>query len=101
MARHIHLIENYRPRLLEARPTILAVDPGQSRNDRTGLSYLMGQYEVRFFNHGDYTMGSDHFHAENDDVAIRYTARLLKSPFGKGHEIWDGERLVHRELYHK
>ena len=61
----------------------------------------MALYEVRFFNHGDHTIGSDRFHAENDDVAKRYTASMLQSPFGHGHEIWDGERLVHRELYVK
>lgn len=59
----------------------------------------MAQYEVRFFNHGDHPVGSASFHADNDDIAKRYALRLLSSPFGKGHEIWDGDRLVHREIY--
>lgn len=59
----------------------------------------MAQYQVRFFNHGNHTIGSDHFHADDDDTAKRYALRLLASPFGKGHEIWEGERMVHREIY--
>lgn len=59
----------------------------------------MGLYKLRYFNHGDFTVGTDHFRAGSDDEAIRYARDMLKTPFGRGHEIWDGERLVHRELY--
>jgi hypothetical protein len=59
----------------------------------------MAQYEIRFFNHGDLAIGTDHFRAEGDDLAICFAARLLRNPFGRAHEFWDGERLVHREMY--
>jgi hypothetical protein len=59
----------------------------------------MALYQVRFFNHGDHTVGSDSIRAESDEVAIRYAKRMLQTPFGKGYEIWDGERLVHREVF--
>ena len=61
----------------------------------------MAKYLVRFFNHGDHTVGSVSFDAENDDHAQHYAAQVLKSPFGHGHEIWEGERLVHRHVYEK
>ena len=56
-------------------------------------------YQVRFFNHGDHTVGSDSLRAADDDDAIRRARIRFTSPFGRGHEIWDGERLVHREIY--
>ena len=59
------------------------------------------QYEVRFFNHGGYTVGTAYVRAESDEEAIRYALRVLQNPFGRGHEIWQGERLVHREMYAK
>ena len=59
------------------------------------------QYEVRFFNHGGHTIGTAYILADDDDDARRYALRVLQSPFGRGHEIWQGERLVHREMYLK
>ena len=61
----------------------------------------MALYKLRFFNHGDHTVGTDHFRAENDEEAKRHARDMLKTPFGRGHEIWDGERLVHREVYER
>ena len=59
----------------------------------------MVQYEIRFFNYSDLVIGTDHFRAETDDIAKGFAARIFRNPFGRGHELWDGERLVHRELY--
>ena len=58
-------------------------------------------YQVRFFNHGDHTVGSDTLRAASDEDAILRARIRFTSPFGRGHEIWDGERLVHREIYGK
>jgi hypothetical protein len=59
----------------------------------------MARYEVRYFNHGNHLCGSQPFEAENDIAAIRHCKEKLKSPFGKGHEIWQDERFVYRESY--
>ena len=59
----------------------------------------MGKYKVRFFNHGDHTVGSVSLDADTDANAQHYAAQILRSPFGRGHEIWEGDRLVHREIY--
>ena len=58
-------------------------------------------YQVRFFNHGDHTVGSDTLRAASDDDAILRARIRFTSPFGRGHESCDGERLVHREIYGK
>ena len=61
----------------------------------------MAEYKVRFFNHGNHTVGSVSFNADTDANAQHYAAQVLRSPFGRGHEIWEAERLVHREVYEK
>ena len=61
----------------------------------------MAKYRVRFFNHGNHTIGSVSFDADTDANAQHYAAQTLKSPVGHGHEIWEGERLVHRDVYER
>jgi hypothetical protein len=59
----------------------------------------MALYEARFLTHGNEVFGREQFEAEHDDAARDYTNRVLRTPVGKGHEIWHGDRLVHREIY--
>ena len=56
-------------------------------------------YEARFFTHGGQAFGSAKFEADHDDDAKEYANQRLRSGIGKGHEIWQGDRLVHREIY--
>ena len=59
----------------------------------------MALYEARFIDHMDGVFSTQQFSAEHDQAAKDYANRVLKTRFGKGHEIWDGGRLVHREIY--
>jgi hypothetical protein len=59
----------------------------------------MPLYSAHFLSHTDETLGVQHYQAADDDTAIRYASDVLRSPWGKGHEIWQGDRLVHREVY--
>ena len=59
----------------------------------------MGKYFVHFMTHGGKVFGSERFAAGDDQSAVEYARTRLKSPFGKGHEIWQGDRLVHQEDY--
>jgi hypothetical protein len=56
-------------------------------------------YEARFIDHNDDVFATQLFGAENDGAAQDYAHKRLKTPFGKGHEVWQGDRLVHREIY--
>jgi hypothetical protein len=56
-------------------------------------------YDIRFITHGDDVFSSTRFEAEHDEAAKDHANRQLRSGIGKGHEIWDGDRLVHREIY--
>lgn len=59
----------------------------------------MAPYEVRFLNHADAVFGTETFRAKDDAHAIERARTVYRSPVGKGHEIWQGERLVHMEAY--
>ena len=56
-------------------------------------------YRAHFFTHSGDRFGGEDFHAENDENAIEYARRNLSSPWGRGHDIWQGNRHVHREIY--
>lgn len=56
-------------------------------------------YRIRFLTHGDERFGAEQFEADSDQSAISQALRNHKSPWGRGHEIWQGERLVHVETY--
>jgi hypothetical protein len=56
-------------------------------------------YEARFIDHRDEVFSTQTFGAEHDQAARDYAHRMLKTGYGKGHEIWHGDRLVHREIY--
>ena len=55
-------------------------------------------YHAHFLAHLGQVFGKERFDAENDISAIEYAQQKLKSR-GKGHEIWQGDRLVHRAIY--
>jgi hypothetical protein len=59
----------------------------------------MALYEARFIDYRYQVFAAQVFGAEHDDAAKAYANRILKTSFGKGHEIWHGDRLVHREIY--
>ena len=59
----------------------------------------MALYRAHFLNHGGHVFSVTHFDAEDDDGAKAYAAERLQSTFGKGYEIWHGDRLVHVENY--
>ena len=59
----------------------------------------MAHYIAKFVDHEDHVFGRHPFEAENDQAAIELANRLLKTRLGKGHEIWQDDRLVHREIY--
>ena len=59
----------------------------------------MPLYEARFFTHGNQIFGSANFTAAHDDAAKEHANKHLRSGIGKGHQIWEGERLVHTEIY--
>lgn len=56
-------------------------------------------YEARFIDHRDEVFSTQQFKADHDEAAKDYANKVLKTTFGKGHEIWHGERLVHKEAY--
>lgn len=56
-------------------------------------------YEARFIDHPDEVFATQVFGADHDEAAKAYANRMLRTRFGKGHEIWHGDRLVHKELY--
>ncbi len=59
----------------------------------------MALYQVRFLAHSEEVFGREQFEAEDDASAIEHARQRLKSPWGKAHEIWHADRLVHRENY--
>ena len=60
---------------------------------------FMPLYQARFNAHSDNVFGSTNFEAEHDKSAKDHANRFLRTGIGKGHEIWDGDRLVHREIH--
>ena len=59
----------------------------------------MGKYLAQFLTHADEIFGVAHFAAEDDEAAISYANGKLATGIGKGHEIWEGDRLVHTQIY--
>lgn len=51
-------------------------------------------YHVIYLTHGDDVYGHTSFDASNDEAAKEHARQFLRSPFGKGYEIWQGERLI-------
>jgi len=59
----------------------------------------MLEYRAEFLTHGNHVFGTAHFHASDDRAAIDHANVALKTNIGIGHQIWQNDRLVHREIY--
>jgi hypothetical protein len=59
----------------------------------------MPEYRADFLTHGNLVFGSADFEAEHDEAAKAHAEKHLRTGIGRGHEIWQGSRLVHREIY--
>jgi len=59
----------------------------------------MAQYRAHYLTQSGEIFGGEYFQASDDKSAIEFARKSLGSPWGSGHEIWRGERLVHREKY--
>ena len=59
----------------------------------------MTSYRAQFLTHADEIFGVAHFEAEDDVAAISYANEKLATGIGKGHQIWEEDRLVHTEIY--
>jgi hypothetical protein len=58
-------------------------------------------YRVHFLLQSGEIYGGEYFQATDDAEAIALARRRYSSPWGKGHEVWCGSRMVHRESYLK
>ncbi len=61
-------------------------------------STVMRVYAIHFLTHGGDVFAVEWVQAENDEAAQRHAQRL-RTRFGKGHEIWEGDRLVAKTDY--
>jgi hypothetical protein len=61
----------------------------------------MSCYQVHFFTHAGTVFGTAPFEAEDDASALQHAREKLKSPWGKGHEVWQGNRLLGGETYYE
>jgi len=59
----------------------------------------MGVYRAQFLTHADDIFGVAQFEAEDDEAAILHANEKLATGIGKGHKTWEGDRLVHTEIY--
>ena len=59
----------------------------------------MPLYKAQFLDHGDKIFGVSHFEAEHDKAALKHVSELCPMPIGKGYEVWQGARLVHKKAY--
>jgi hypothetical protein len=59
----------------------------------------MERYRTHYLTHAGATYGLEQFDAADDAAAIEYAKKKLSSPWAMGHEIWHGDRFVHREIY--
>jgi hypothetical protein len=58
----------------------------------------MKVYGIRFLTHGGDVFAVEWVQVENDEAAKKHALRL-RTRFGKGHEIWEGNRLVEKFDY--
>jgi hypothetical protein len=61
-------------------------------------AHFMKLYGIHFLTHGSDVFAVELVSAENDEAAKKQADRL-RTRFGKGHEIWDGDRLVEKVDY--
>jgi len=58
----------------------------------------MKLYGIHFLTHGNDIFAVEWVNAECDEAAKKQAERL-RTGFGKGHEIWDHDRLVDKVNY--
>lgn len=59
----------------------------------------MSTYYVHFVDHGEHIYATERIRCRDDADAIA-TAHTIDFPnIGAGFEVWDGQRLVHREWH--
>jgi len=54
-------------------------------------------YRVHFVDHGDNIYSTDYVETDQDEKAVAVARRLNVPSIGAGFEVWDDERLVHRQ----
>jgi hypothetical protein len=59
----------------------------------------MPMYHAKFPIHNNTVFSTEQFHAVDDEAAIIHVNVALRTSIGKGHEIWQDNRLVHHETY--
>jgi len=57
----------------------------------------MARYQIHFVDHGDNIFSTHHVEEPDDEGAITTARRLRVPSIGAGFEVWESERLVHRE----
>jgi hypothetical protein len=65
---------------------------------KAGQSVPMPLYDCRFIDHGDNVYSRASFHADHDDAAVDYARTVYHHGIGKGFELWQGDRLIHRHV---
>lgn len=56
-------------------------------------------YRIDLVNHADLVFSSHYVKADGDDDVRSRARREFRCGIGKGYRIWDGDRLVHTEVY--
>lgn len=59
---------------------------------------IMKTYGIHFLTHGGDVFAVEWVRAEDDEGAQKHGERL-RTRFGKGHEVWEGNRLVAKVDY--
>jgi len=56
-------------------------------------------YRIVLVNHADVVFSSREINADDDNAARTRARTEFRSGIGKGYQIWDGDRLVHSQVY--
>ena len=59
----------------------------------------MPLYHCLFVDHGDNVYSRASFHADDDDAAVVYARTVYDNSIGKGFELWQGDRLIHKHVH--
>ncbi|HTQ33500.1 MAG TPA: hypothetical protein VMI30_04970 [Stellaceae bacterium] len=57
----------------------------------------MALYQIHFVDHGDNIFSTHHVEEPHDEAVIARARRMDVPSIGAGFEVWESERLVHRE----
>jgi hypothetical protein len=56
-------------------------------------------YQCLCVDHGDNVYSQANFHADCDDAAVDYARTVHNNGIGKGFELWQGDRLIHKHVH--